>query len=156
MLFAESIRQVLLLAHGLATFALVGCAGLVLAAGISEMRGGDRWGRRRALLGNLLIGAYAVTFLTGIWLYPYFRVEVRAACLDPNFPVFTGLFEIKEHWLAMGLGLLLAHRTLATGAVTGRPRALVAILVGTIVLVTTVIGVAIVAGDLALCSQVPP
>jgi hypothetical protein len=156
MIFGESIRCFLLFAHGLATFALVGSASHALAAGISELRGGDRWDRSRVLLANILIGAYAVTFLTGIWLYPYFRVEIRAACLDPHFPVFTGLFEIKEHWLAIGLGLLLAHRTLATGAVTGRPRALAAIFMGTIVLVTTVIGVAIVAGDLALCPEVLP
>ncbi len=140
----------------MATFALVGSAGHALAAGISEFRGGNRWDRSRVLLSNILLIAYAVTFLTGIWLYPHFRVEVRAACLDPNFPVFTGLFEIKEHWLAMGIGLLLTHRVLATGALTGRPRALVSILVGTIVLTTTVIGVAIVAGDLALCPQVLP
>ncbi len=156
MIFGESIRYILLFTHGLASFALVGSAGHALAAGISEMRGGQRWDRSRVLLANILIVAFAVTFLTGAWLYPFFRVEVRAACLDPSFPIFTGLFEIKEHWLAIGLGLLIAHRGLASGALTGRPRALVAMLVGGIVLTTTIIGVAILVGDLTLCPEVLP
>ena len=72
MLFGESIRYLLLFAHGLATFALVGSAGHALVTAISEWRGGQRGVHRRVLLANVLLVAFVVTFLTGVWLYPHF------------------------------------------------------------------------------------
>lgn len=46
---------------------------------------------------------YLAVLITGILIYPDFRLNVRAAFLDAEHPVGTGLFEIKEHLAALGL-----------------------------------------------------
>jgi hypothetical protein len=53
--------------------------------------------------------AYLVTFALGLVNYPTFRVDVRAAHLDANVPLATGFFEVKEHWIAIGLVILACY-----------------------------------------------
>lgn len=52
---------------------------------------------------TVIVWSFALTFIQGLLIYPTFRVNVRAAWLDANVPLATGFFEIKEHFLAMGL-----------------------------------------------------
>jgi hypothetical protein len=52
---------------------------------------------------------YCITALLGALLYPTFRSIARAEYLDANAPWATGLFEIKEHAVALGLALLPAY-----------------------------------------------
>jgi hypothetical protein len=59
--------------------------------------------RLQQLYRRIIGWAYASTFLLGLVLYPTFRVDVRAAYLDANAPLAVGFFEVKEHWLALGL-----------------------------------------------------
>ena len=49
---------------------------------------------------------FVFTLTLGVFLYPPFRLHVRADYLDQHVPWGTGLFEIKEHSAAMGLALL--------------------------------------------------
>ena len=39
-------------------------------------------------------------------MYPTYRYYVRFLLQDKRAPWATGLFEIKEHWLAIGLAIL--------------------------------------------------
>jgi hypothetical protein len=47
--------------------------------------------------------SYMLTVVLGMLMYPEFRYEVRHLLLDPHLPHLTGLFEIKEHFTALGL-----------------------------------------------------
>lgn len=57
---------------------------------------------------NSVVVLYLLTLLFGAIIYPDFRVDVRMM-FDKNFPAATGAFEIKEHFSAIGLGLLPAY-----------------------------------------------
>ena len=47
--------------------------------------------------------AYALTFGLGAIIYPNYRYHVRARYFDPEIPWASYLFDIKEHWAAIGL-----------------------------------------------------
>ena len=49
---------------------------------------------------------FAVTALGGALLYPAYRVDVRPALEDLQLRAANGIFEIKEHLVAVGLGVL--------------------------------------------------
>ena len=49
---------------------------------------------------------YLVTFFWGVVIYPAYSYHVRYLYSDVNTPWATALFEIKEHILAVGLGVL--------------------------------------------------
>src|SRR5205085_12450048 len=52
---------------------------------------------------------FAVTTLGGALLYPQYRTDVRPALEDTQNSAANGVFEIKEHLVAIGLGLLPAY-----------------------------------------------
>jgi hypothetical protein len=52
--------------------------------------------------------ALIVQLALGFWLYPTYRVEVRMNDFDKNSPIFTQLFDFKEHLAALSLALVLA------------------------------------------------
>ena len=104
---------VLLIVHGLLAVALLGAIthqawSLVprqAAAGTMSFVGRFR---------NVNSGAYAtaivvlfvVTAIGGGLLYPQYRLDVRTALEDQQMRAANGVFEIKEHLAAIGLGLL--------------------------------------------------
>ena len=49
---------------------------------------------------------FAVTAIGGGLLYPQYRLDVRTALEDQQLRAANGVFEIKEHLAAIGLGLL--------------------------------------------------
>lgn len=55
---------------------------------------------------NPIVILFVVTAVMGALLYPEYRTEVRIALEDMQLPGPTGAFEIKEHLVAVGLGLL--------------------------------------------------
>lgn len=55
---------------------------------------------------NTVIISYLITFVLGGILYPAYRLEVRVAFEELQLPWAIGLFEIKEHWGALGLAAL--------------------------------------------------
>lgn len=107
----------LLLIHGLAGLSAVAVA---IHLVVAMLRGGSetaaRFRSRAKLYAKIALPLLAVTLLTGILVYPAFRVEVRGGYFDANLPALTGLFEIKEDWgaiaLALGFGLWLFLRRL--------------------------------------------
>ena len=49
---------------------------------------------------------FVVTAIGGGLLYPQYRLDVRTALEDLQLRAANGIFEIKEHLVAIGLGLL--------------------------------------------------
>ena len=53
-----------------------------------------------------IVVLFAVTAIGGALLYPKYRIDVRPALEDTQNSAANGVFEIKEHLVAIGLGLL--------------------------------------------------
>ena len=72
-----------------------------------------------------IVVLFAVTALGGALLYPQYRVDVRPALEDTQNVAANGVFEIKEHLVAIGLGLLTSYWLFwrrANGPQTAAPR----------------------------------
>ena len=49
---------------------------------------------------------FVITAIGGALLYPQYRLDVRTTLEDLQLRAANGVFEIKEHLVAIGLGLL--------------------------------------------------
>ncbi len=58
---------------------------------------------------NAVIVLFIVTSIGGGLLYPQYRLDVRPTLEDLGLREANGVFEIKEHLAAIGLGLLPAY-----------------------------------------------
>ena len=101
----------LLLAHAVCSALLWGAVThQALAVTWPGQPGAGWWAALRSVHPERYTRAVMILFVTtmvlGAFLYPPFRVNVRAAYLDARVPWGTGLFEVKEHSAAMGLALL--------------------------------------------------
>ena len=107
MVFLENFYGLLLLAHLFATFVLVGSMTHNLLIVIGYVRG--KFGRQKLELLYVKVSfwAYIIAYVLGVLIYPAFGVYIRGAYFDPQIPWATGLFEVKEHWGALGLALLI-------------------------------------------------
>ncbi|HEY3354767.1 MAG TPA: hypothetical protein VGQ83_16050 [Polyangia bacterium] len=130
-MFLEPFARALVIAHAVAAAALCGAATHLAVSLVGRLRGRAAWGReqRVALWAGV---AYLVTFGLGLLVYPTYRVRVRAEYLDagrvvraeaqaraavrteltrapaaapPAAPLggVAHVFDIKEHWAALGL-----------------------------------------------------
>jgi hypothetical protein len=84
--------------------------------------GGSFVGRVRAVPAgsyvNAVIVLYLLTALIGAIIYPEYRLSVRIVLEQLSLRRANGIFELKEHFVAVGLGMLPAYwyfwrRTLA-------------------------------------------
>ena len=70
-------------------------------------------GRFRAVSGASYVNAIVIlcvaTAILGSIIYPAYRVGVRVVLQELDLEVPNGLFELKEHFVAVGLGLLPAY-----------------------------------------------
>ena len=104
---------VLLIAHGLLAVTLLGAIthqalSLVprrVAAGplsfIGRFRSVDS-----SAYATAIVVLFTVTAIGGALLYPQYRLDVRTALEDQQMRAANGIFEIKEHLVAVGLGVL--------------------------------------------------
>ena len=108
-------QTVLLIVHGLFAVALLGAithqaAAVLLPAGRPA---GSFVGRFRAVPGpsyvNAIVVLYLVTAVLGGVLYTEFRIGVRTVVEQLGMWPAQGAFELKEHFGAIGLGLLPAY-----------------------------------------------
>jgi hypothetical protein len=131
------IATALAIFHGLSAVALLGAiTHQTLATWVpAGSRTGSFFARiravRPAVFANAVVVLYLSTFLVGGIVYLYFRVDVRPQLeLDNHWPAI-GLFDIKEHFMSIGLGLLPAYwvswRRPAAGEVIGASAVLTAI-----------------------------
>jgi amino acid transporter len=99
----------LLLVHLFATFVLVGSMTHNLLCVVGYLRGRFDRQKLEELYVTVSLWAYVVVYLVGALIYPAYRIYIRAAHFDPQLPWATGLFEVKEHWGAVGLALLFVY-----------------------------------------------
>src|SRR5215470_18873821 len=62
-----------------------------------------------ASFANAIVVLYLISALLGAILYLYFRVEVRPTLEREGHWQSLGLFDLKEHFISIGLGLLPAY-----------------------------------------------
>ena len=55
---------------------------------------------------SAIVVLFVITAIGGGLLYPQYRLDVRTALEDMQMRAANGVFEIKEHLVAIGLGLL--------------------------------------------------
>ncbi len=103
----------LLLAHSLMAVALLGALthqafAVAAVARTSGQRSFlDRFRHVNAAAYAAPIGfLFLVTALLGGILYPQYRIDVRPSLEDLQLRAANGVFEIKEHLVAVGLGVL--------------------------------------------------
>jgi len=58
---------------------------------------------------NAVIALFVLTAILGSIVYPEYRLSVRVALQDYRMHVPEGAFELKEHFISIGLGLLPAY-----------------------------------------------
>ncbi|SRR5258706_15288419 len=102
----------LLIVHGLLAVALLGAithqafsvtkrAGAVRRSFVDQFSGVNP-----AVYATPIILLFVVTCIGGAFLYPQYRLDVRPTLEDLQYRAANGVFEIKEHLAAVGLGLL--------------------------------------------------
>ena len=104
---------VLLIVHGLLAVALLGAI-THQAWSVVPRRGGagavSFVGRFRtvdsAAYATAVVVLFVITAIGGALLYPQYRIDVRTTLEDLQLRAANGVFEIKEHLVAIGLGLL--------------------------------------------------
>lgn len=105
----------LLIIHGLVAVALLGAITHQTLATWAPVtaRPGTFFGRFRAVpvasFANAVVVLYVVAALLGAILYLSFRVDVRPALERDGHWSALGLFDIKEHFISIGLALLPAY-----------------------------------------------
>lgn len=101
----------LVIAHALIAVALLGAVTHQSFTFFrSNLYGGGvvgRFGRvQDSLYTNAIVVLYIVTLIGGALLYPSYRLNVRIAFEEMYLLTPIGLFELKEHFGAVGLGIL--------------------------------------------------
>jgi hypothetical protein len=110
------VITVLLIVHGLLAVTLLGA---ITHQALSVVPAGASSGRRSffarfrsvnapAYAGPIVV-LFVLTALLGGLLYPAYRIDVRSLLEDMQMRAANGVFEIKEHLIAVGLGALPAY-----------------------------------------------
>lgn len=107
--FLEGCYNLLVLLHLLVTFILVGAMTHNLLIVFNYVRG--KFGKKKLeyLYVKVSLWSYIIVYVFGALAYPAFRINTRAALFDGTFPWATGLFEVKEHWGALGLAFFVVY-----------------------------------------------
>jgi hypothetical protein len=105
----------LLILHGICAVILLGALTHQALSVWWPARAGERslFASFRAVRGayytNTIVVLFCLTALMGATLYPFYRLAVRVVLEDLHFNAANGIFELKEHFIAIGLGLLPAY-----------------------------------------------
>jgi hypothetical protein len=109
------VATVLVIIHGLVAVALLGAIThqTLSTWAPASARAGSFFGRFRTVpstgFTKAIIVLYTVTAALGAIVYLYFRVDVRPALEQANRWELLGFFDLKEHFIAIGLALLPAY-----------------------------------------------
>jgi hypothetical protein len=112
---ATSVTIALLIIHGLVAVALLGAIThqTVATWAPAGARAGSFFRRVRAVpstsFANAIVVLYVLSALLGGILYLYFRVDIRPGMERAGHWSALGLFDLKEHFISIGLGLLPAY-----------------------------------------------
>jgi hypothetical protein len=105
----------LLLVHMLLAVALIGAVTHQTLGVVAPVRrpAGGFFGRFRAVNGagyvNAIVVLYLLTASAGLIIYPSYRLGARVFMEELRMFPRVGSFELKEHLIALGLGLLPAY-----------------------------------------------
>jgi hypothetical protein len=108
MVFLEQFSKYLLFFHLVSTGVLLGALTHALIVIVGYWRGKFAKRRQEKLFIKVGFWAYLCVFLFGALAYPTFGARVRHEYFDQSLPWATGLFEVREHWSAIGLALFMA------------------------------------------------
>ena len=107
---------ILLLVHTLLAVGLLGAIThqALSVAPLAAVTGGRSFfARFRSVNGPAyalpIVILFVLTAVLGGLLYPQYRIDVRVLLEDTNSRSANGIFEIKEHFIAVGLGVLPAY-----------------------------------------------
>jgi len=106
------INSVVLIAHMLVAITLLGAVTHQTVSLWWPAKGGDASVARsyRAvrtnLYTNVIVVLFIVTVVFGSFLYPQYRISILPYLTQLHIRYFGGFFELKEHFAAIGLGLL--------------------------------------------------
>ena len=107
---------VLLIVHGLLAVILLGAITHQALSVVTTAPANGRWtfidrfrGVDATAYATPIVVLFAITAIGGALLYPQYRIDVRPALEDTQNSAANGVFEIKEHLVAIGLGLLPAY-----------------------------------------------
>ncbi|MEP9371287.1 hypothetical protein ABLE85_04145 [Mesorhizobium sp. KR1-2] len=109
------VTSALMIIHGLVAVALLGAiTHQTLAAWAPAVpRQNSFFARFRSIppasFANAIVALYLAAALLGASLYLYFRVDVRPALERSGHWQALGLFDLKEHFISIGLGILPAY-----------------------------------------------
>jgi len=103
------LGKLLLFFHLVGAFVLVGSLTHNLVIVVNYLKNKFEKTQRAHLYTKIALITYAFEFVIGALIYPSFRVHVRAEYFDLQLPWATGLFEVKEHWAAIGLALMIVY-----------------------------------------------
>jgi len=113
---SRTLITTLLIVHGLLAVVLLGAI-THQSFGVAARR--NTQGRRSILdrfgaidasaYTNAVVLLFILTSIGGAFLYAPYRVDVRPALEERQLQAANGVFEIKEHLAAIGLGLLPAY-----------------------------------------------
>jgi hypothetical protein len=109
------MMTVLLIIHGLLAVALLGAIThqVVAVWWPARAHAGNFVGRFRAVPSTSYVTAVVVLYLTtmllGAIIYTHYTISARIALIQLQMWTPYGLFEIKEHLAALGLGVLPAY-----------------------------------------------
>ncbi len=105
----------LLILHGLAAVALLGAITHQAASVLAPARkpATSLAGRFRAVAGapyaNAVVVLYVISMILGGLIYPDYRIGIRGVLEELGLRAANGAFELKEHFVAVGLGMLPAY-----------------------------------------------
>ncbi len=106
---------IVLITHGLCAFALLGAITHQAASVLMPVRqpAGGFVTRFRAVKGagyaTAVCVLWVLTFILGAWIYIKYRTYVRIPIERAGYWKTQGFFELKEHLVTIGLGLLPAY-----------------------------------------------
>lgn len=106
------MSTVLLMIHGLVAVALIGAithqaVSVVRWAGPRSASFTSRYARvnQRTFTGAIVV-LFIASVVLGMVIYPYYRLNVRIPFEEMRLAAAVGVFELKEHFAGIGLGIL--------------------------------------------------
>jgi hypothetical protein len=107
--FLEEYYNLVVVFHLLVTIVLVGAMTHNLFIVLRYVRG--KFVRKKLEYYYLKVSlwAYVIVYTLGALAYPAFKINTRERLFDEHIPWATGLFEVKEHWGALGLAFFVVY-----------------------------------------------
>lgn len=105
--FLENQGKLFLIIHALFAILLLGSMTHHVLIATRYFWGNFKKIRLEKLYVKVAFVSYVITFALGSIIYPSYRYHVRDQYFDIHAPWASNLFDIKEHWSAIGLAIFI-------------------------------------------------